>query len=58
MEEESPIPNYGQMHITASGHLTHEDTAASKEKPKSAWASLFNKKKGKTAVRGLLRTKV
>ena len=48
MEEEPPTPECGQMQITACGRLTHDADAVSKEKPKSAWAALFNKKKGKS----------
>ena len=47
MEEEPPTPECRQMQITACGRLTHDADAVSKEKPKSAWAALFNKKKGK-----------
>ena len=42
----SPPPSAGQMHLTASGELTQERILAEKERPKSAWAALFNKKKG------------
>ena len=38
----------GQLCLTRKKvRPTHDADAVSKEKPKSAWAALFNKKKGK-----------
>ena len=49
-EEDSSPQNCGQMHISAAGELIPDRPSTSKDKPKSAWAALFGKKKGKTSI--------